>query len=261
MGKGAYHNVHLLIGAPGTAKTTIAQMMGNIMCEQKLLSGNRFIAINGADLKGMYVGHSAPKTRHYFDDYDIILIDEAYSIASEKEMDSFSQEAIAQLIIELEKHGTDRLVLFAGYGGKNVREQDNKMKLFLNANPGIRSRINSTIFFNSYTPDEMVEIVHCQAVGQKYVLTHEADGDIRAYFAERVKSPDFGNGREARSLLENITLKAAERIMALPESKLTKKMMQELTAEDVKGALLQQQEAYEQQHGAQAKVCGFRQEG
>lgn len=35
------------------------------------------------------------------------------------EIDSFSQEAIAQLIVELEKHGMDRLVMFAGYGGEN----------------------------------------------------------------------------------------------------------------------------------------------
>ena len=127
VGKGSYHNVHLLIGAPGTAKTTVAQLMGNIMCEQKLLPGNRFVSINGADLKGMFVGHSAPKTKRYFEEYDIILIDEAYSLTSDKEMDSFSQEAIAQLIIELEKHGTDKLVMFAGYGGKHVSDKDNKM--------------------------------------------------------------------------------------------------------------------------------------
>lgn len=260
LGTGGYHNVHLLIGAPGTAKTTVAQMMGNIMCEQKLLGGNRFVSINGADLKGMFVGHSAPKTRRYFEENDIILIDEAYSLTSEKDMDSFSQEAIAQLIIELEKHGLDRLVLFAGYGGKNVKEQDNKMKQFLNANPGIRSRINSTIFFNSYTPDEMVEIVHRQAENQKYLLTHEADGLIRDYFAERSKANDFGNGREARSLLENITCKAASRVMLLPEAKITKKALQELKVEDVEAALKQQKDGYEQQQGALRKICGFRQE-
>ena len=231
------------------------------MCEQNLLSGNRFVAINGADLKGMFVGHSAPKTRRYFEENDIILIDEAYSICSETDMDSFSQEAIAQLIIELENHGLDRLVLFAGYGGKHVKEQDNKMKQFLNANPGIRSRINSTIFFNSYTPEEMVEIVHRQAENQKYLLTHEADEEIREYFAERAKASDFGNGREARSLLENIAMRAAMRTMKLAETKLSKKMLQELTAEDVRAALIHQRESYEQQQGMLRKTCGFRQEG
>jgi SpoVK/Ycf46/Vps4 family AAA+-type ATPase len=258
LGSGGFHNVHLLIGAPGTAKTTIAQMMGDIMCEQKLLSGNRFVSINGADLKGMFVGHSAPKTRRYFEDYDIIFIDEAYSLTSERDMDSFSQEALAQLIIELEKHGLDRLVLFAGYGGKNVQDKDNKMNQFLNANPGIRSRINSTIFFNSYTPDEMVEIVHRQAKNQKYVLSHDADELIRTYFEERVKATDFGNGREARSLLENITMKAAVRTMANQDSQITKTMLQKLTAEDVKLALSQIRSSYRQQLGRRGKEYGFK---
>lgn len=258
LGSGGFHNVHLLIGAPGTAKTTIAQMMGDIMCEQKLLSGNRFVSINGADLKGMFVGHSAPKTRRYFEDYDIIFIDEAYSLTSERDMDSFSQEALAQLIIELEKHGLDRLVLFAGYGGKNVQDKDNKMNQFLNANPGIRSRINSTIFFNSYTPDEMVEIVHRQAKNQKYVLSHDADELIRTFFEERVKATDFGNGREARSLLENITMKAAVRTMANQDSQITKTMLQKLTAEDVKLALGQIRSSYSQQLGRRGKEYGFK---
>ncbi len=260
--KGGYHNVHLLIGAPGTAKTTIAQMMGEIMYEQRLLPSNRFISINGADLKGMYVGHSAPKTHQYFEEYDVILIDEAYSLASSSaseggEPDSFSQEAISQLIIEIEKHGTDKLVMFAGYGGMHVAEKDNKMKQFLKANPGIRSRINSTIYFDSYTPQEMVEIVHRHAENQEYILTHEADDMICEYFAARVNEKDFGNGREARSLLENITKFAASRTMKLGESQITKKTLQQLCLEDVKAALEQQRNAYLNQQGRVRERMGF----
>ncbi len=257
MGNSGFHNVHLMIGAPGTAKTTIAQMMGNIMKEQKLLPGNRFISINGADLKGMYVGHSAPKTKAYFDNNDIILIDEAYSLTSEERMDSFSEEAIAQLIIELEKHGMDKLVIFAGYGGKDVSAKDNKMLQFLNANPGIRSRINSTIYFKTYTPKEMVDIVHCQAKNNNFKLTHKADELIYNYFAKRCGAEDFGNGREARSLVENISMEAACRVMRLPDSKQTKRALQELTLSDVKAALKRINESYEMQNGRERRSCGF----
>ena len=257
LGKSGYHNVHLLIGAPGTAKTTTAQLLGNMMCEERLLPGNRFISINGADLKGMYVGHSAPKTKRYFDEYDIILIDEAYSLTSEKEMDSFSQEALAQLIIELEKHGMDKLVMFAGYGGKHVSDRDNKMKQFLEANPGIRSRINSTIYFDSYTAEEMVEIVHCQAKNRNYNLTHEGDNLMKAYFEERAKAADFGNGREARSFLENLTTYAAHRTMKVAPDKITKKLLQELTVSDIEETITQMREAYCMQMGQERRKCGF----
>ena len=49
---GTFHNVHMMLGAPGTAKTTMAKYMGEIMREEKLLKGDRFIYINGAELKG-----------------------------------------------------------------------------------------------------------------------------------------------------------------------------------------------------------------
>ena len=35
--------------------------------EEKLLPDDRFICVNGAELKGMYVGHSAPKTKVLFE--------------------------------------------------------------------------------------------------------------------------------------------------------------------------------------------------
>ena len=104
----------------------------------------------------MYVGHSAPKTKALFEKYDVIIIDEAYSIVEyDGKTDSFGNEAIAQLIIEMEKHSTDKLIIFAGYGGKNVSEKDNRMQAFLDANPGIKSRITSTFYFDSYSADEM----------------------------------------------------------------------------------------------------------
>lgn len=256
-GSGGFHNVHLMIGAPGTAKTTIAQIMGNIMMEEKLLPQNRFIAINGAELKGMFVGHSAPKTKAYFDNYDIILIDEAYSLTSDKDMDSFSQEALAQLIIEIEKHGLDKLIIFAGYGGADVDKKDNKMLQFLEANPGIRSRINSTIYFKSYSPEEMVDIVHCQAKNGNFVLSHEGDELIRKHFEKRCKCKDFGNGREARSLLENITMEAARRVMRVDERKQTKKMFKELIASDIERAVDKAKIAHQMQDGNKDEGFGF----
>ncbi len=248
---GDYHNVHMFIGAPGTAKTTVAKMLGNEMAKERLLSGHRFISINGAELKGKYVGHSAPKTKSLFDNYDIIFIDEAYSISAsgDKELDSFSQEAIAQLIIELEKHATDKLVMFAGYGGKNVSEKDNKMRVFLDANPGIKSRINSTIYFDSYTPEQMVDIVRKKASNMQFVIAKDADAIMLEYFKARVDRDDFGNGREARSFLEECQRHAAHRVMSLPPNKITKKTLKQITLEDVKNTVCRLRNSNEVQEG------------
>ncbi len=257
LGESGFHNVHLLIGAPGTAKTTVAKMMGNMMREEGILPGNRFTCVNGAELKGMYVGHSAPKTKQLFEENDIILIDEAYSLVDNGAgSDSYSREAMAQMLIEIEQHGTDKLIMFAGYGGKELNEKDNMMKQFLDANPGLKSRINSTIFFDSYTPEEMKEIVHTQAKVQNLKIDKKADEYILKFFAKRYKDPNFGNGREARSLLENAMVFAAERVMALPESRHTKRAMSLLTEEDIKNAIDRMQENNAMQQGRSGRY-GF----
>lgn len=253
-----YHNVHLMIGAPGTAKTTVAQIMGNMMKEENLLPGNRFACVNGADLKGMFVGHTAPKVQQLFHQNDIILNDEAYSLVSENgDSDSFSQEAMAQLILEIEEHGMEKLIMFAGYGGTDVSEKNNKMKKFIDANPGLKSRINSTIYFESYTPEQMVDIVHIQAKTQELVVDKMADDLIRNYFEGRVKNPNFGNGREARSLLENALTFTATRIMQLPEAKRTKKILNEVTYEDVHKAIEKLTKDNELQKGKDREKYGF----
>lgn len=237
---GNFHNVHMLIGAPGTAKTTVAQYMGELMAEKRLLPGSRFTCVNGADLKGMYVGHTAPKVRQLFAENDIIMIDEAYSMTAydtSDRGDGFSQEAVSTLITQIEEYGTEKLVLFAGYGGIDVGEKDNLMKKFIDSNPGLKSRINSTIYFESYTARQMVEIVHIQAKSQDFTLSRKADEDMRRYFEERRTDRNFGNGREARSLLENAMIFAAERTKRLAPWEMTRKKMREISASDIRKAI------------------------
>ena len=254
-----YHNVHLMLGAPGTAKTTVAKLMGEIMMEEKLLPCNRFSCINGAELKGMYVGHSAPKVKSLFDNNDIIVIDEAYSIVDMRgETDSFSNEAIAQLVIELENHATDKLVIFAGYGGQNVSERNNRMKPFLDANPGIKSRINSTFYFESYQADEMVGIFGKLAQNEHYQIEEGAEHDLWQYFESRRMDNNFGNGREARSLLEASLLEMSKRVLGQKgKGKLTKKDVRFIYAEDIKKAIGRARIANEVQHGRGVKPIGF----
>ncbi|MCR5476361.1 MAG: AAA family ATPase [Lachnospiraceae bacterium] len=255
IGSSGYHNVHLMLGAPGTAKTTVAGLMGRILFEEKLLPDSRMVCVSGAELKGMYVGHSAPKTRALLEKYDVIIIDEAYSIAeSGGETDSYGNEAIAQLILELERHGEDKLVIFAGYGGEDVCDRDNRMKDFLDANPGIRSRISSTFFFRSYTPGEMREIfLRLAGLGQ-YRPESGCGELVERYFEKRTSDPSFGNGREARALLEMATVFAARRLEQ--KKHLTDRDLRTLLAEDVQNAIRRTEEQLRTREAQMARI-GF----
>lgn len=255
---GSYHNVHVMLGAPGTAKTTVAKLMGQIMVEEKLLPDNRFVCVNGAELKGMYVGHSAPKTKALFENYDIIVIDEAYSLVDDSgNTDSFSKEAIAQLIIELEAHSMDKLVIFAGYGGRDVSSKNNKMHDFINANPGIKSRITSTFYFPSYSADEMIGIFLNHAKMQKFIVEKSAQQYLHEYFSERIKDENFGNGREARSLLETCVVYAAKRAFAEEKKKYSVQELKQIKTEDVCAAIAKSKEFNDTQSLRQERTIGF----
>ena len=205
------HNVFLFLGAPGTAKTTAAKALGQMLRKEKLLPRDRFISLTGAQLKGQYLGQTAPRVASLFRKYDIILFDEAYSLVPGKHerQDIYSEEALAQLASELEEHATDKVVIFAGYGGDDISEKDNRMQEFLDANPGIRSRISYIVNFPSYSVEEMITIIHHIAKERGLKMTHAADEEIKNYYATRINDRTFGNGREARVFVEN-----AERFLA-----------------------------------------------
>ena len=133
------HKVFAFIGPPGTAKTTAARYFARMMSEEGVLSGHRNTrsSVTGTQLKAKYVGQTAARVHDIFMDNDIIIIDEAYSLVNYNETsrtDSFSQEALAQLCIEVEDHSHDKLIIFAGYGG-DIDDKHNKMKKFLDENP------------------------------------------------------------------------------------------------------------------------------
>ncbi len=141
------------IGPPGTAKTTSARYFAEMMTEQELLSGGSIAYVTGTQLKAKYVGQTSDRVHQIFETNDIIIIDEAYSLVNYNETertDNFSQEALAQLCIEVEEHSDDKLIIFAGYGG-DIHEKNNKNETFLDENPGISSRITFTVHFSPYT--------------------------------------------------------------------------------------------------------------
>ena len=107
----------------------------------------------------------------------------------------------------------DKLVIFAGYGGSDVEEKHNKMKEFIDCNPGIKSRINSTFHFKSYCAREMTEIFSKHAQLNQYLLPEGYEEMVEAYFEKRTQDDNFGNGREARALFEKVTVQMAKRVL------------------------------------------------
>ena len=151
----------------------------------------------------------------------------------------------------------DKLVIFAGYGGRDVSGKNNKMHDFINANPGIKSRITSTFFFSSYSAEEMVGIFMNHAKMQKYVVEKDAQPYLYDYFAQRIKDENFGNGREARSLLETCVVYAAKRVFAEEKTNYSAQELKQIKTADVCAAIAKSKEFNDTQSVRKERTIGF----
>lgn len=132
------------------------------------------------------------------------------------------------------------------------------MKPFLDSNPGIKSRINSTFYFESYLAEEMLHIFQKIAETEHYVVEPGMEADLTKYFESRRLDSHFGNGREARSLLEGSLMAMTRRLFeAKDEKKLTVSDMQLIQAADIKQAIKMAAAANEVQKGRIEKMIGF----
>ncbi|MGH3646988.1 MAG: right-handed parallel beta-helix repeat-containing protein [Micromonosporaceae bacterium] len=199
---------HLVFaGPPGTGKTTVARIYGQLLAALGILAKGTFKEVGRRDLVGQYLGHTAEKTSEVFETAmgGVLFIDEAYTLSrSFGSGGDFGQEAIDTIVKLMEDHRHEIVVIVAGYS--------KEMAEFLDANPGLASRFAKTIEFESYDPEQLVEIIDRIAKSDDYLCTEDAMAAITEHFHHMERGPNFGNAREARKLFESIRKAQSQRL-------------------------------------------------
>jgi hypothetical protein len=189
---------HLVFtGNPGTGKTTVARLVSGIYHALELLSQGQLVEVDRSELVAGYLGQTATKTADVVASAagGVLFIDEAYSLTGTGVGgDQYGQEAVDTLVKEMEDRRDDLVVIVAGYPAP--------MEEFIAANPGLASRFRTTIEFEDYTDEELVQILLQLASGADYDVLPEAAERFREVLGRTPRGDSFGNGRFARNALE-----------------------------------------------------------
>lgn len=210
--RNAKRTLHMaFIGNPGTGKTSVARIVGQMYKKIGLLSKGHFVEVSRTDLIAGYQGQTALKVKKIIEKSKggVLFIDEAYSITENSNSDSYGRECLTELTKALEDYRENLVVIVAGY--------KKPMLQFFDSNPGLRSRFNTFIYFDDYDAEQLTSILENMCSDYDYVLSDSLKDEVFKYFSKEIvnKKDNFSNGRLARNLYDNLIMNHAKRLVQI----------------------------------------------
>ena len=222
--KSREHNdfMHTVVcGPPGTGKTEVAKIMGNIFSKLGILSKNKFKKVTRADMIAGYLGQTAIKTKEVVESAlgGVLFIDEAYSLGNSEKRDSFAKECIDTLCECLSDHKDNLMVIIAGY-------EDELDNCFFNYNQGLNSRFTWRFKIDDYTPNELKQIFEKKVIDIGWELDKETEIPV-SWFKKNSSYFTF-YGRDMETLLAKTKVAHGKRVFCKK-----KEIKRKLTLQDL----------------------------
>jgi SpoVK/Ycf46/Vps4 family AAA+-type ATPase len=202
--------IHTCIeGPPGSGKTTLGHLISEIYSNLGILSTNKFMVVKRSDLVAGYLGQTAIKTQKVLDECKggVLFIDEAYSLGSKENRDSFSKECIDTLNSFLTEQKKDFVCIIAGY-------KDSLDECFFSMNDGLRRRFPWRYTIDEYTPEELAQIFACQLRQNGYDLDKEIS-DLKTFlypFFKKNKDEFKNSGGDTETFFHKCKITHSSRV-------------------------------------------------
>lgn len=222
----------IFTGDPGTGKTTVARLVGEIYRALGILKSGHVVEVSQSDLVGKYIGYTTDKTTKVIEKAmdGLLFIDEAYALVNE-DAGGYGQEAIDTLVKAMDDNRDRLAVIVAGYTDEMIR--------FIDSNPGLKSRFSQQIYFENYTTDQLFGIFKKMCDGYKITITPDVETLVRRHLDVNPTSGANGNGRYVRNMFGMMYQSMAVRAAA--DGIIEEHEMQEFVTEDVPFSLSNQE--------------------
>ena len=211
----------VIYGSPGTGKTEIAKIIGDIFSKMGILSKGTFKKVTRADLIAGYLGQTALKTRDIIKEClgGVLFIDEAYALGNEEKRDSFSKECIDTLCEALSDHKDNLMVIIAGY-------ETDLNNCFFNYNQGLNSRFTWRFKTDEYTAEDLYNIFLKKVTECGWCLAENSEIDIKWFDKNKKCFKYFG--RDIETLFAKTKIAHSRRVFCLDPS-----LKKQLTIKDL----------------------------
>lgn len=207
-------SLHMVFnGNPGTGKTTVARIVGNIFSAMGILKKGHLVETDRSGMVAEYAGQTGPKSHKKIDEAldGVLFIDEAYTLIAADSEDPYGHEAVQTLLKRMEDDRERLVVVLAGY--------PQEMEKLLQSNPGLSSRFSRQLEFVDYTPLELASIfgMMCGKSQYRVCSTTRAKAILGFTWLHERRDRHFGNGRTSRNIFEHAIRRQANRIAEIVE--------------------------------------------
>ena len=186
----------VLEGPPGTGKTTVSYIMAKIYSKLGIFKKVKFNIVKRADLISEYLGGTTIKTMETLDrcKNGVMLIDEAYSLGSQKGQDDMYSKECIDAINQYLTENVDKIVcIIAGY----KKELDES---FFSMNPGLKRRFPWTFTLENYTEEELSKIYFKQIEDKEWETSCKEE-EVSKLIKTKISLFD-GNGGDINNIIE-----------------------------------------------------------
>ncbi len=228
--------LHMIFtGNPGTGKTTVAGLLGEIYASLGILKTGHVIKVDRKKLVGQYIGDTEENTKRALQQAhgNILFVDEAYTLVGDPDdKRDFGPKALDCLLDELGKENTDMIIILAGY--------PDEMEQLLKSNKGLQSRFPYTFHFEDYTEAELLEIAVKTAEDSGYTFSDEAYERLRNLIHREVtqrpnkEDKHFGNARYITRLISTrIIPNMSRRVLSSADADASPLVLSRIEAADI----------------------------